>query len=163
MTKKVSDTELREQLQPYINFVLEFDEETQELWMRLFELDWKQKHTEQESEELEILVSKLKLAKADRSDDPMLKATLVAEEIAYKEAFKKAKQAGLSRLGVHIAAVTAESKARGETPSEALELVDHVFLGATSADGSGHLNSRNILEAIDEVQKAGLWPWKGMN
>jgi len=93
----------------------------------------------------------------------MLQATLVAAELAYKEAFKKADQAALSYLGVHIAAATAQLKARGETPSETEEFVGHVFLGATSADGRGHLNSRNILEAIDEVQKAGLWPWKGMN
>ena len=163
MTNKNGHPELREQLQPLIDFVLEFDEEAQELWMRLFELHAKQTRTEQESEEVEMLISKLKLADAERSDDPMRKAMLVAEEIAYKEAFKKAKQAGLSRLGVHIAAVTAESKARGETPSETEEFVGHVFLGATSADGRGHLSSRNILEAIDEVQKAGLWPWKGMN
>jgi len=57
VTKKVSDTELRELFQPLTDFVLEFDEETQELWMRLFELHWKQKLTEQESEEAEILLS----------------------------------------------------------------------------------------------------------
>ena len=35
-----------------------------------------------------------------QSGDPVLKATLVAEEVAYRDAFKKAKQAGLLRLGV---------------------------------------------------------------
>ena len=164
MTKKTNDTDpLREQLQPLIDFILEFDEETQELWMRYFELHAQPVRTEQETEEFEILLSKLKLADAERSSDPVLKVTLVAEEVAYRDAFKKAKQAGLSRLGVHIAAVTAESKARGETPSEAEEFVGHVFLGAPSAHGLGPLNSRHILEAFDEVKRAGLWPWKGVN
>ncbi len=164
MTKKNNDTDpLREQLQPLIDFMLEYDAKTQELWMRLFELNWKQKRTEQESEEIEILISKLKLADAERIGDPMLKATLVAGEVSYNEASRRAKQAGLSRLGAQIAAITAESKAQGETPSEAEEFVGHVFLGATSADGSGHLNSRNILEAIDEIKRVGLWPWKGVN
>ena len=164
MTKKSNDTDpLREQLQPLIDFMLEYDEETQELWMRFFTLGAKPEPTKQDAEEFETLFSKLKLADAERIGDPMLKATLVPGEIAYKEAFKKAKQAGLSRLGVHIATVTAESKIRGETPSEAEELLEDIFLGARSADGNGHLNSRNIFEAIDEIKRAGLWPWKGVN
>ncbi len=163
MTNKNSDTELREYWQPLFDYVLELDEERQKLWMRLFDLYARSTGTEQETEEFEALLSKLRLADAERSGDPMLQATLVAAELAYKEAFKKADQAELSYLGVHIAAATAQLKARGETPSEAEELVRRVYLGAPSADGSGRLNSRNILEAIDEVQRAGLWPWKGMN
>ena len=163
MAKESSDTKRQGHLQPLVDFVLGFDEETQELWMRLFELHFKQIDTEQEAEEFEILISKLKLADAERSDDPMAKVTLVAEQVAYRQAFNKAKAAGLSPLGVQIAAITAEAKVRGETPSEAEEFVGHVFLGERSADGRGHLNSRNILEAIDEVQRAGLWPWKELN
>ena len=115
MTNKNSDREGREQLQPLIDFVLEYDEETQELWMRLFELHFKQTHTEQEAEEFEILISNLKLADAERSDDPVAKVTLVAEQVAYRQAFDKAEEAGLSHLGVQIGAITAEAKVRGET------------------------------------------------
>ncbi len=93
----------------------------------------------------------------------MAKVTLVAEQVAYQQAFNKAKEAGVSPLGARIAAIAAEAKVRGELPSEVEEFIDHVFLGARSADGRGHLNSRNILEAIDEVHRAGFWPWEGMN
>ncbi len=155
--------EVEQTFRALTDFVLQYDEETQELWMRLFELHAMQARTERETEEFEALFPKLKLADVERSGDPMPKATLVAEEVAHKEAFEKAEQAGLSSLGVHIAAVTAESKAQGETPSEAEEFVRHVYLGTRSADGRGHLTSRDILETIDEVKRAGLWPWKGMN
>ncbi len=131
--------------------------------MRLFELSAKQEYTEQEVEEFETLGAKLRLADAERSADPMAKATLVAAEVAGQEARKRAEQAGLSLLGVHIAMVTAEAKARGNIPSEAEQHVGHVFLGATSADGRGRLDSHDIREAIDEVKRAGLWPWKGLN
>ncbi len=160
MTNKNSRTELREQFQPLIDFVLEFDEETQEMWLRVFELQTKQAHTEEETAEFEVLMSKLQLAIAEQDGST---ATLVAEQQAYQEAIKQATQAELSRLGVHIAAVTAECKVRGDTPSEAEKYVEHVFVGATSADGRGYLNSHNIFEAIDEVRRAGLWPWKGVN
>ena len=162
MNHKNNDTvPTREQLQPLIDFVLEFDEETQEMWLRLFELQTKQARIEEETEEVDILLSKLQLAIAEQIDGST--ATLVAEQQAYQEAFKQATQAELSRLGVHIAAVTAECKVRGDTPSEAEKYVEHVFVGATSADGRGYLNSHNIFEAIDEVRRAGLWPWKGVN
>ena len=163
MANKDNDTALRKELQPLIDFVLEFDQETQELWMRLFEVGSKQKRTEQETEELEMLISKLKLAEAERSDDPMAKVTLVAEQVAYQQAFNKAKEAGVSPLGARIAAIAAEAKVRGELSSEAEEYIGHVFLDERSADGRGRLNSRNILEAIDEVHRAGFWPWEGMN
>ena len=142
----------REQLQPLIDFVLEFDEETQEMWLRLFELQTKQARIEEETEEVDILLSKLQLAIAEQIDGST--ATLVAEQHAYQEALKQAKQAELSLFGVHIAGVTAECKARGETPSAAEEFVGHVFLGAKSADGRGRLTPRNILEAIDEAKSA---------
>ena len=161
MNHKNNDTvPTREQLQPLIDFVLEFDEETQEMWLRLFELQTKQARIGEETEEVELLVSKLQLAIAEQDGST---ATLVAEQHAYQEALKQAKQAELSLFGVHIAGVTAECKARGETPSAAEEFVGHVFLGAKSADGRGRLTPRNILEAIDEVKGAGLWPWKGVN
>ena len=144
-------------------FVLQFDEETQEMWMRLFELFAKQELTEQDTEESKTLLSQLELASAEQSNDPMAKATLVPGEVAFQKAFEEAKQAGLSRLGVQIAGVTAKAKARGDTPSEAEKFVEEVFLGATSADGRGHLDSQDIGEAIDEVKGAGLWPWKGLN
>jgi len=160
---KQEHREVEQTLRAMTDFVLQFNEETQELWMRLFELNAKQALTEQEAEEVEILLSKLRLADAEQRDDPMAKATLVPEEVAFQKAFEKAKQAGLSRLGVQIAGVTAKAKARGDTPSEAEKFVEDVFLGAVSADGRGQLNNSDILEAIDEVKKAGLWLWEGVN
>ena len=152
-----------EQSRAMTEFVLQFDEETQELWMSLFELGGKQERTVQDAEEIGTLLSQLELAIAEQSDDPKAKATLVPEEVAFQKAFEKAKQAGLSRLGVQIAGVTAKAKARGDTPSEAEKYVEDVFLGATSADRRGRLDSHDIREAIDEVKRAGLWPWKGLN
>ncbi len=52
------------------DFVLQFDEETQELWMRLFELFTKQALTEKETEEFEALCSRLRLVSAEVSVDP---------------------------------------------------------------------------------------------
>jgi len=143
----------RSDVQPLIDFILEFDEETQELWMRLFELNAKQALTEQEAEEVEILLSKLRLADAERSGDPMAKVILLAEQVAGQEAYKRAKEAGLSRLGLMVATVTAEAKVRGDTPSEAQEYVLAIYPEY----------SRETLEAIDEVKRVGLWPWKGVN
>ena len=51
-------------------FVLQFDEQTQELWMRLFELFTKQVLTEKETEEFEALCSRLRLVSAEVSVDP---------------------------------------------------------------------------------------------
>ena len=142
---------------------MQFDSETQEMCMRLLELQEKQELTGQEREEAEALLAKLPLAEAEHSGYPMAKATLVAEEVAYQEAFKKAAQAGLSRLGVHIVAVTAAAKARGDAPSEAEKFIEQVYLRAPSADRPGRLDSGDISEAIDEAKRNNLWPWKGSN
>ncbi len=154
MTKKSNDTDpLREQLQPLVDFMLEYDGETLELWMRFFTLGVKPERTEQETEEFEMLFSKIRLADAERSGDPGAKAILLAVEVAGQKALKRAEETGLSGVGVMVATVTAEAKARGDTPSEAREYVLDIFPE----------HSRSILEAIDEVKRAGLWPWKGVN
>jgi len=140
-------------LRALTDFTLQFDEQTQEVWMRLFELYAKPERTEQDAEEFEILLSKIRLANAERSGDPGAKAILLAEEVAGQKAFKRAEEAGLSRFGVMVATVTAEAKARGDTPSEAREYVLDIFPE----------HSRNTLEAIDEIKRVGLWPWKGVN
>jgi hypothetical protein len=161
---KNEDTDpLRRKSQPPVDFIQQFDEETQESRMRLFELHEKQRLTERETEEVDALILKLKLADAERSGDPIRKATVVAGELAFQQARNKARESGLSLLGVHIAATAAEFKAIGETPSEAKKCFWYVYVGAKSADGCGHLTSRDISEAIDEVKIAGLWPWKGLD
>ena len=160
MNHKNHDTmPTREQLQPHFDFVLGFDEETQKMWLRLFELLTRQARVEEETGEVELLLCKLQLTFAELDGST---ATLVAQQQAYQEAHKQAKQAGLSRFGVHIAGVTAECMVRGDTPSETEGYV-HLFVGAESADGRGRLTLRNILETIHEVKSAGLWPWKGVN
>ena len=133
------------------DFVQQFDEETQELLMRVFELHTKPARTEEETEELNMLLPKLRRVEA--GDDPIKKAILLAEEVAGQAAFKRAEEAGLSVYGVMVATVTAESKAGGDTPSEAREYVLTIF----------PQHYRDVLEAIDEVKRAGLWPWKGLN
>ena len=67
-------------------FVMQFDEETQDLWMRLFELETKQASNEGETKEVEILLSKLQLAIAEQPGGST--ATLVAEQQAYQEALE---------------------------------------------------------------------------
>ncbi len=143
--------EVEQTLRAMTDFVLQFDEETQELLMRVFELYTKPARTEEETEELNTLLPKLRRVEA--GDDPIKKAILLAEEVAGQAAFKRAEEAGLSVYGVMVATVTAESKAGGDTPSEAREYVLTIF----------PRDSRDVLEAIDEVKRAGLWPWKGLN
>jgi len=143
--------EVEQTLRAMTDFVLQFDEETQELLMRVFELYTKPARTEEETEELNTLLPKLRRVEA--GDDPIKKAILLAEEVAGQAAFKRAEEAGLSVYGVMVATVTAESKAGGDTPSEAREYVLTIF----------PQHYRNVLEAIDEVKRAGLWPWKGLN
>jgi len=133
--------------------------------MRLFELHAKQAVTEQEAEEYQTLLFKVRLAIAERDEGPMAAATVAAEELAFEEASNEAEQAGLSPFGVHLAAVTAEAVVRGHSPSEAgaEEYLTDTFWGARSGDGRGRLSTQDSLEAIHEVKKAGLWPWKGVN
>ncbi len=57
--------EVEQSLRAMTDFVLQFDEETQELWMRLFERFTKQVLIEEETEEFETLCSKLRLVSAD--------------------------------------------------------------------------------------------------
>ena len=52
------------------DFTLQFDEQTQEVWMRLFELFTKQILIEEETEEFETLCSKLRLVSAEVGVDP---------------------------------------------------------------------------------------------
>ena len=47
------------------DFVLQFDYETQEMWMRLFELFTKQALTEKETDEFGRLLRKLRVASAE--------------------------------------------------------------------------------------------------
>ena len=148
---KQEHKEIEQTLRAMTDFVLQFDKETQELLMRVFELYAKPALTEEEAEELNTLLFKLRRAEA--GDDPIKKAILLAEEVAGQAAFKRAEEAGLSVYGVMVATVTAESKAGGDTPSEAQEYVLTIF----------PQHSRDVLEAIDEVKRAGLWPWKGLN
>jgi len=138
-------------LRAMTDFVLQFDKETQELLMRVFELYAKPALTEEEAEEWDTLLPKLRRAEA--GDDPIKKAILLAEKVAEQAAFKRAEEAGLSGYGVMVATVTAESKAGGDTPFEAREYVLTIF----------PQHYRDVLEAIDEVKRAGLWPWKGLN
>jgi len=186
------------------NSVLQFDEETQEKWIRLLGLYSNEEETEKETEEFETLCSTLRLASAELGVDPWpievidrmrkegswpqevelmdgmileaklgeagrigdpihsatVRVTAVLGEAALRQARDKARESGLSRLGVHVAALTADHKVLGDTPSEAEKCVRHTLVGAKSADGRGHLTSRDISEAIDEVKRAGLWPWK---
>ena len=148
---KQEHKEVEQTLRAMTDFVLQFDEETQELLMRLFELYAKQVLTEEEAEEWDTLLPKLRRAKF--GDDPIKKAILLLVEVAGQEAYKRAKEAGLSRLGLMVATVTAEAKVRGDTPSEAQEYVLAIYPEY----------SRETLEAIDEVKRVGLWPWKGVN
>jgi len=57
--------EVEQTLRAMTDFVLQFDEKTQDLWMRLFELFFKQVLMEEETEEFETLRSKLRLVSAD--------------------------------------------------------------------------------------------------
>ncbi len=148
---KQEHKEIEQTLRAMTDFVLQFDKETQELLMHVFELYAKPALTEEEAEEWDTLLPKLRRAEA--GDDPIKKAILLAEEVAEQAAFKWAEEAGLSVYGVMVATVTAESKAGGDTPSEAQEYVLTIF----------PQHYRDVLEAIDEVKRAGLWPWKGLN
>ncbi len=67
---KQEHKEVEQTLRAMTDFVLQFDEETQELWMRLFELLTKQILIEEETEEIETLRSKLRLVSAEVSVDP---------------------------------------------------------------------------------------------
>jgi len=62
--------EVEQTLRAMTDFVLQFDEETQELWMRLFELLTKQVLIEEETEEFETLCSKLRWVSAEEGFDP---------------------------------------------------------------------------------------------
>jgi len=62
--------EVEQTLRVMTDFVLQFDEETQELWMRLFELLTKQVLIEEETEEFETLYSKLRVISAEVGVDP---------------------------------------------------------------------------------------------
>lgn len=66
----MKDKEVEQRLRVMTDFVLQFDQETQELWMRLFELLTKQVLIEEETEEFETLRSKLRLVSAEVSVDP---------------------------------------------------------------------------------------------
>ncbi len=66
----MKDKEVEQTLRSMTDFVLQFDEETQELWMRLFELLTKQVLIEEETEEFETLYSKLRLVSAEVGVDP---------------------------------------------------------------------------------------------
>ena len=103
---KQEHKEVEQTLRAVTDFVLQFDKETQELLMRLFELYAKPALTEEEAEEWDTLLPKLRRAEA--GDDPIKKAILLAEEVAGQKAFKRAEEAGLSRFGVMVATVTAE-------------------------------------------------------
>jgi hypothetical protein len=189
------------------DFVLQFDEETQEKWVRLFGLYSNEEEAEKDTEEFETLCSELRRASAELGVDPwpikvidrmrkegswprdievmdmvcveaklgearrigdpiraaIAEVTVVLGEAAFRQARDKARASGLSRLGVHVAAMTAERKVQGETPSEAEEFVRHVHRATRSVDAHGYPTSRDVSEAIDEVKRAGLWPWKGLD
>ena len=144
------------------------NEEEQDTLLRLSAImDNKQPRTEEETkqrrDEVEALCSRLRLLEAERLNDPILKATLVASEVALIEAEKKAKEAGLSLLAVHIAGLAAGSKARCESLSEAQELIGSIFLGPFS-NKRWRITPIEITAAVVEVKQAGLWPsWEGVN
>ena len=113
----------------------------------------------QRRDEIEALGARLRLLDAEKSDDPILKATLVASEEALYAAEKKAKEAELSLLAVHIAGIVAMSKAKCESLDEANEQIASIFLGPLSEPGTTPID---IAAAIAEVTQAGLWPWKAV-
>ncbi len=141
----------------------QINEEEQDTLLRLSAIMDQQPLTEEERkqnrDEVEALCARLRLLEAEKSDDPTAKATLVASEVALSEAEKKAKEAELSLLAVHIAGIAAGSKARCESLAEAEEQIACVFLGAF--DGRGLVSPIEITAAIAEIKQAGLWPWKG--
>ncbi len=137
----------------------QINEEEQDTLLRLSAILDQQPRTEQHRDEIEALGARLRLLEAEKSDDPTAKATLVASEVALSEAEKKAKEAELSLLAVHIAGIAAGSKARCESLAEAEEQIACVFLVAF--DGRGLVSPIEITAAIAEIKQAGLWPWKG--
>lgn len=66
----IEHKEVEQTLRTMTDFVLQFDEETQKLWMRLLELLTKQVLIEEEPEEFETLCSKLRLVSAEVGVDP---------------------------------------------------------------------------------------------
>ena len=139
----------------------QINEEEQDTLLRLSAILDQQPRTEQHRDEIEALGARLRLLEAEKSDDPTAKATLVASEAASNAAEKKAKEAELSLLAVHIAGHAAGCKVRGETPAEAEEYFEDMFLGVQSAARPGPITPSEIRATIDEIKQAGLWPWKG--
>ncbi len=101
----------------------QINEGEQDTLLRLSAILDQQPRTEQHRDEIEALFARLRLLEAEKSDDPTAKATLVASEVALSEAEKKAKEAELSLLAVHIAGIAAGSKARCESLAEAEEQI----------------------------------------
>jgi len=154
-------TDLKEEHDSLTEFVQQFDEEEQDILMRMFAILDQRPRTKQGAEELEALGFKFRFLGAEKSDDPTEKATFVASEVAFNAAKKNAEEAGLSSLAVHIAGISAWLKVRGETPAEAEEYFEDVFLGAPSATRLGPITRSEIRATVDEIKQAGLWPWKG--
>ncbi len=142
----------------------QINEEEQDTLLRLSAIMDQQPLTEEERkqnrDEVEALCARLRLLEAEKSDDPTAKATLVASEVALSEAEKKAKEAELSLLAVHIAGIVAGCKARCESLAEAEEQIAGIFLGPFSEPGL--TTPIEITAAIAEVKQAGLWPWKAV-